>query len=70
MQGEEACLGPKSSEQPQEAPLLAAGEPADLTGRKCGLPVPLPSPPSRALNVLNAGFHGLMENFTLMQSIT
>lgn len=28
------------------------------------------SSPTRALNVLNGSLHGLMENFTLMQSIT
>lgn len=53
------------------SPLLhRAGKPFehDLPGKAMALSAL--SSPSQVLNVLNASLHGLMENFTLMQSIT
>lgn len=42
-----------------------------LAGKKCWFLLSLPSLPLLGpLDVLNASLHGLMENFTLMQSIT
>lgn len=73
MQGEEAPPGAsvtRALSSPRRHPLLVAGPPAALTRKEAPTPLFLPSPSSRASNVLNAGFHGLMENFPLMQSIT